>query len=142
MKKFQLLIALMGALLAVGCGDKLPEAVAADIDVQALLTQLKDSDRAQRVDACVKLSEGLQNAAPALDALIEVVRSDKDAQVREMAAYAIYQMGEEIAKPAMVVVKERFEKERAPGVRSMFINLWNMLEPETSPVKGNAGPQP
>ena len=119
--------------LLLGCGDGGPVEVAKDIDVPALLEELKSSDVDTRVNACVQLSEGLHKAAPALDVLIEVVKNDKESRVREMAAYAIYQMGEEAGKPAMPMVKERFEKERSAGVRSVLFNLWNQLEPETSP---------
>ena len=133
MKKFFFCSLCIGLLFGTGCGDGAPVEVAADIDVPALLEELKSSDKDVRVGACISLSEGLHKAAPALDALIEVVKNDKDARVREMAAYAIYQMGEEEGKPAMPMVKERFEKERSSGVRSVLFNLWNQLEPETSP---------
>ena len=136
MKTISHWFALGAALCLLGCGGGIPEEVAADIDVSALLEQLKSADADTRYTACVSLSEGLHKAAPALDPLIEVMRSDKDPRVREMAGYAIYQMGEEIGKPAMAMVKERYDKERAQGVRSMLINLWNQLEPETSPVAG------
>ena len=126
--------------LASGCGDGAPVEVAADLDIPALLDELQSSDSNARLDACIKLSEGLHTAAPALDTLIEVVKTDKDAKVREMAAYAIFRMGEDAGKPAMPMVKERFEKERNAGVRSVLFNLWNQLEPETSPGGAPTGP--
>lgn len=144
MKNLLQSLVLAVVFLAVGCGDGIPVEQAADIDVQGLIAKLDDPSKDVRYQACVDLSTGLETSAPALDKLIELMRSDKDAQVREMAGYAIYQMGEEIGKPAMAMVKERYPKERASGVRSMLINLWNRFEPETSPTAGAAkgGNQP
>lgn len=133
MKTFLICSLFVGLLFGTGCGDGAPVSVAKDIDVPALLEQLKSSDKDERVDACISLSEGLHKAAPALDTLIEVVKNDKEARVREMAAYAIYEMGEEAGMPALPMVKERFQKERTTGVRSVLFNLWNQLEPETVP---------
>ena len=132
MKNFALFTMIVGLL--VGCSDGTPVRVAADIDVPGLMEQLKSSDPDVRYKACVALSTGLENAAPALDVLTEMLKSDREARVREMAGYAIYEMGDEIGKAAMPVVKERFKTERSPGVRSVLNNLWNRLEPETSPA--------
>ncbi len=131
---------IVGLLAGTGCSDSGPVETAADIDVPALLEELKSSDSSVRFTACVSLSEGLHTAAPALDALIELVKTDKDAKVREMAGYAIYRMGEEVAMPALPMVKERFDKERVAGVRAVLFNLWGMLELETRP--GGAPTQP
>ncbi len=138
-KAFSLLL-LVVVVLGTSCGDGAPVETAKDIDVSALMEDLKSSDSSVRFTACVELSEGLHTAAPALDALIELVKSDKDPKVREMAGYAIYQMGEEVAMPALPMVKERFEKERVAGVRSVLYNLWGRLELETRP--GGAPTQP
>lgn len=142
MKKILPLFLLIGLVLGTACSDSGPVATAADIDVPALLEELKSSDPSVRLQACVSLSEGLHTAAPALDSLIEVVKTDKDAKVREMAAYAIYQMGEEAAMPALPMVKERYQKERAAGVRSVLYNLWGLLEFETRPGGAATRTQP
>lgn len=132
MKNFALFTMIVSLL--AGCSDGAPVQVAADIDVPGLMEELKSSDPDARFQACVELSKGLGNAAPALDVLTELLKSDREARVREMAGYAIYQMGDEIGKPAMPVIKERFKAERSPGVRSVLNNLWNRLEPESSPA--------
>ncbi|MCS1409012.1 MAG: hypothetical protein M2R45_02191 [Verrucomicrobia subdivision 3 bacterium] len=139
MKMFMILVVLF-VVIGVGCSDGGPQAVAADIDIPALLEQLKSPDADTRLAACVSFSEGLHRAAPAINELIEVCKTDKDAQVREMAVYAIYQMGEKAGKPAVPMIKERWEKERSLRVRSMLFSLWNMLEPETAPTVSNARP--
>lgn len=106
------------------------------------MEQLRSSDASARELACIELSKGLETAAPALDALIELVKSDKESRVREMAAYAIYEMGPEVGKAAMPMIKERWEKERSQGVRSVLLNLWNQIEPDSSPVNQNRAKQP
>ena len=126
----------------VGCGSSGPVREAAEIDVPALMEQLRSSDASARELACIELSKGLETAAPALDALIELVKSDKESRVREMAAYAIYEMGPEVGKAAMPMIKERWEKERSQGVRSVLLNLWNQIEPDSSPVNQNRAKQP
>ncbi len=77
----------------------------------------------------------------ALDAILEVLTSDKDAKVREMAAYVLLQMGEKSAKPAMATIKRRMPGKN-PTVKLNIVNAWNAIEPETSPSQGMtpAGP--
>ncbi len=140
MKKILLALLCLCLTLASGCGDGAPVEQASDLDIPALSEKLKSSDASVRLAACIEFSEGLHNAAPALDTLIEVMKSDKDAKVREMAAYAIFRMGEDEGKPAMPAVKERYKTERNAGVRSVLFTLWNHLEPETSPGATPATP--
>ena len=135
------LSALAGAALlamwATGCGgDGAVQAVSKDIDVIALMEQLESTKSADRLNALIELGDGRENSAPALDAILEVLTSDKDAKVREMAAYVLLQMGEKSAKPAIATLKEAYAKEKNPTVKLNIVNAWNAIEPETSPSQG------
>ncbi|MEC7201226.1 MAG: HEAT repeat domain-containing protein, partial [Verrucomicrobiota bacterium] len=135
------LSALAGAALlamwATGCGgDGAVQAVSKDIDVVALMEQLESTKSADRLNALIELGDGRENSAPALDAILEVLTSDKDAKVREMAAYVLLQMGEKSAKPAIATLKEAYAKEKNPTVKLNIVNAWNAIEPETSPSQG------
>ena len=135
------LSALAGAALlamwATGCGgDGSVQAVSKDIDVVALMEQLESTKSADRLNALIELGDGRENSAPALDAILEVLTSDKDANVREMAAYVLLQMGEKSAKPAIATLKEAYAKEKNPTVKLNIVNAWNAIEPETSPSQG------
>ena len=106
------------------------------------MEQLQSNRSEERLNALIELGDGRDNAAPALDAILEVLTSDKDAKVREMAAYVLLQMGEKSAKPAMATIKEAYAKEKNPTVKLNIVNAWNAIEPETSPSQGMtpAGP--
>jgi NADPH-dependent ferric siderophore reductase len=129
-------------LLTTGCGDDSVKAVSKEIDVVTLMEQLQSNRSEERLNALIELGDGRDNAAPALDAILEVLTSDKDAKVREMAAYVLLQMGEKSAKPAMATIKEAYAKEKNPTVKLNIVNAWNAIEPETSPSQGMtpAGP--
>ena len=102
----------------------------------ALMEQLESTKSAERLNALIELGDGRENSAPALDAILEVLTSDKDAKVREMAAYVLLQMGEKSAKPAIATLKEAYAKEKNPTVKLNIVNAWNAIEPETSPSQG------
>ena len=140
-RKRLLFSALAGAALlamwATGCGgDGAVQAVSKDIDVVALMEQLESTKSADRLNALIELGDGRENSAPALDAILEVLTSDKDAKVREMAAYVLLQMGEKAAKPAIATLKEAYAKEKNPTVKLNIVNAWNAIEPESSPSQG------
>ena len=125
------------AMWATGCGgDGAVQAVSKDIDVVALMEQLESTKSTDRLNALIELGDGRENSAPALDAILEVLTSDKDAKVREMAAYVLLQMGEKSAKPAIATLKEAYAKEKNPTVKLNIVNAWNAIEPETSPSQG------
>ncbi len=136
-----LMASLLASLILTGCGgDSGPVSVAADVDVAALIEQLSSADTEARLSACVELSSGKENSAPALDALLEVLQNDKQADVREMAIYAIYEMGPKVAKPAMPTIKSQYAKERNLKVKNVLFNTWSLVEPDTAPTLGTGAP--
>lgn len=132
------LLALVAQFL-VGCGGDSssgPKAVAKDIDVVALMEQLQSGEKQARFNALIELGDGRENAAPALDMVVDVLKNDKEADVREMAAYVLLQMGESAAKPALEDLKEAFNKEKNPRVKINIVNAWNAIDPDSSPSQG------
>jgi len=125
------------AMLIVGCGDSSsgPKAVAKDIDVAALMEQLMSDDSQERLNALIELGDGRENAAPALDLVLEVLTDDSDAKVREMAAYVLLQMGAKAAKPAIPTLKEAYDKEKNRNVKINIVNAWNAIDPDSSPMQ-------
>jgi HEAT repeat protein len=120
-----------------GCGGGSgPKAVSKDIDVAALMDQLTSDNSQDRLNALIELGDGRENAAPALDLILETLTDDKDHKVREMAAYVLLQMGEKSAKPALPTLKEAFAKEKHPTVKINIVNAWNAIDPESSPSQG------
>lgn len=131
------------AVLLTGCGgDSTPKAVAKDIDAIALIEKLMSDNSKERFDALIELSEGRENAAPALDVILEVLTDDKDAKNREMAAYVLMQMGPKAAKPALPTLKEALDKEKNGNVQINIINAWNAIDPDSAPNGGGKGNQP
>lgn len=131
------------AALLTGCGgDSAPQAVAKDIDAIALVENLMSDDSQERFNALIELGEGRENAAPALDAILEILTDDKDAKNREMAAYVLLQMGEKAAKPALPTLQEAYDKEKNPNVKINIINAWNAIDPESSPNNAGNANQP
>ena len=129
--------------LLTGCGgDSGPQAVAKDIDAIALMEKLMSDDSKERFDALIALSEGKENAAPALDMILEVLTDDKDAKNREMAAYVLLEMGAKAAKPALPTLKEALEKEKNGNVKINIINAWNAIDPDSSPSTGANATRP
>ena len=123
-----------------GCGgDGSPKVVAKDIDVAALMDQLMSDSGQEKLNALIELGDGRENAAPAIDLVIEVLTEDKDPKVREMAAYALMMMGEKAGKPALPALKEALEKEKNPTVKINIINAWSAIDPDTAP--GNNAPR-
>lgn len=127
------------ATLLTGCGgDSAPKAVAKDIDAIALIEKLMSDNSKERFDALIELSEGRENAAPALDVVLEVLTDDKDAKNREMAAYVLMQMGPKAAKPALPTLKEAMQKEKNGNVQINIINAWNAIDPDSAPNGGGS----
>lgn len=121
--------------LLTGCGGGgTPDAVAKDIDVATLMDQLMSDDAENRLNALVELGDGRENAAPAIDLVVEVLQEDKEANIREMAAYVLMMMGEKAGKPALPMLKEALEKERNPTVKINIINAWSAIDPDSSPA--------
>jgi len=147
-KTFKTLCSFIGtmtviAALLTGCGgDSAPTAVAKDIDAIALMEKLMSDDSKERFDALIELGEGRENAAPAIDMILEVLTDDKDARNREMAAYVLMQMGPKAAKPALPTLKEALEKEKNGNVQINIINAWNAIDPDSAPNGGGRGNQP
>ena len=122
----------LALLTSCGSNSELTRA-AQEVDVQALVAQLNSPDEETRVQACISLATGLENSADAVDALCETIKNDKSARVREMAGYAIYEMGEEVGKKAMPTIKERFGKDPSPKVNNQLFNLWQLIDPDSAP---------
>jgi antitoxin component YwqK of YwqJK toxin-antitoxin module len=109
-------------------------AVPKDIDVATLMDQLMSDDAENRLNALVELGDGRENAAPAIDLVVEVLQDDKEVKVREMAAYVLMMMGEKAGKPALPMLKEALEKERNPTVKTNIISAWSAIDPDSSPA--------
>jgi hypothetical protein len=123
-----------------GCGgDGSPKAVAKDIDVAALMEQLMSDNGEDRLNALIELGDGRENAAPAIDLVVEVLTDDKDPKVREMAAYVLMMMGEKAGKPALPMLKEALENEKNSNVKINIINAWSAIDPDSAP--GNTAPR-
>ena len=130
----------IAATSLTGCGgDGSPQAVAKDIDVGALMDQLMSDDGKEKVSALIELGDGRENAAPAIDLVLEVLTDDKDPKIREMAAYVLMMMGEKAGKPAIPTLQEAFKKEKNPTVKINIRNAWSAIDPDTAP--GNTAPQ-
>lgn len=142
LKKLMSLIATLAiaATFLTGCGgDGTPKPVAKDIDVAALMDQLMSDNGEDKLNALIELGDGRENAAPAIDLVLEVLTDDKDPKIREMAAYVLMMMGEKAGKPALPTLKEAFEKEKNPTVKINIINAWSSIDPESAP--GNTAPR-
>ena len=139
------LFALMGtvaifAIISTGCGgDGTPKVVAKDIDVAALMDQLMSDKNEERFNALIELGDGRENAAPAIDLVLEILTDDKDPKIREMAAYVLMNMGEKAGKPAIPTLKEAFKNEKNPTVKINIRNAWDAIEPGTA--HGTGTPQ-
>jgi HEAT repeat protein len=87
--------------LATGCGGGEPTE---KVDVQAQMQNLKSDNAETRQNACVELAKAGESGAPAVQALIPLLK-DADPLVRRLAAYALGQIGPK-AKAAIPALKE------------------------------------
>ena len=88
------LLALSSALLLslfVACSSK-EESEAGKVDVGAMTAGLASPDKATKINACVELGKAGARSAPAVSALIPLLK-DPDAEVRRLAAYALGEIG-------------------------------------------------
>src|SRR5947207_15281491 len=73
-----------------GCSKEDPEAK--KVNVSAMTEALKSPDKDTRVNGCIELAKTGPRAAPAVPALIPLLK-DSDGLVRRLAAYALAQVG-------------------------------------------------
>ena len=91
-KTFKALCSFIGtmtviAALLTGCGgDSAPKVVAKDIDAIALMEKLMSDDSKERFDALIELGEGRENAAPAMDMILEVLTDEAKIAVSSLAS--------------------------------------------------------
>ncbi len=109
-------------------------AVAKDIDVVTLMDQLMSDNVENRLNALVELSDGRENAAPAMDLVLKLLQDDKEAKVREMATYVLMNMGVTAGKIALPMLKEALEKERNPTVKMNILSTISAIDPDSSPA--------
>jgi HEAT repeat protein len=91
-------LACSAALLlgVIGCSKQGGQQYRRDVDVNAMIQQLQDSDSQVRVQACVALSEAGPYAEAAVPALTEALK-DRDPLVQRLAAYALGNIGPKAA---------------------------------------------
>jgi len=90
-------------LVITGCSEQGGQQFRSDVDVNAMIQQLQDSDAQVRVQACVTLSEAGPHAEAAVPALTEALK-DPDPLVKRLAAYALGNIGPKAA-PAIPELK-------------------------------------
>src|SRR5438093_13348002 len=91
----------MGLSLS-GCSKE--DAEAKKVNVAAMTEALRSADKDARVNACVELAKAGPRAAPAVQALIPLLK-DSDPDVRRLAAYALGDIGA-ASKPALPTLEE------------------------------------
>ena len=109
-------------------------AVAKNIDVVTLMDELMSDNVENRLNALVELSDGRENAAPAMDLVLKLLQDDKEAKVREMATYVLMNMGVTAGKIALPMLKEALEKERNPTVKMNILSTISAIDPDSSPA--------
>jgi HEAT repeat protein len=117
-----------GILSLIGCSGEKP----AQVNVNAMIEELKKEDKDARVNACVELAKAGPKAAPAVSALIPVLK-DKDAEVRRLAAYTLYEIGIE-AKAAVPAVKEMMS-DPDRSVVMQAVNTLRAIDPAVAGMK-------
>jgi HEAT repeat protein len=103
------------------------ETGASKVDVTANTAALKSADKDARINACIELAKAGEKAAPAVPALIPLLK-DQDALVRRLAAYAIGQVGPK-ASQAVPALKELLQDPDRQVV-SDSINALKAIDPK------------
>lgn len=125
-KLFGRFILLLGVCLVsgiAGCGSK----NSANVNVQSEIQNLSSPDATVRQNACAKLGEAKESAAPAVGQLIGALK-DKDDLVRRLAAYALGEIGPKAAQalPALKVAM----KDMDSSVAGAAISAIQAIDPK------------
>lgn len=123
-RSFVLLTLSLAVVSFIGCGGPAKP----KIDVQAQISELSSPDAEKRQNACIALGEAGEGAAPAVPALIPLLK-DKDPLVRRLAAYALGMIGPK-AKAAVPALKEA-TGDRDSSVVETSINALREIDPKS-----------
>jgi HEAT repeat protein len=104
-----------------------------NINVSAMIQQLKGQDKDQKVNACTALAEAGPNAAEAVATLTQALKDD-DPLVRRLAAYALGKIGPKAAS-AVPALKELFNDSDVSVMRNALIAVRSIKPSEVPAVK-------
>ncbi len=104
-----------------------------NINVAAMIQQLKGQDKDKRVEACTALADAGPYAAEAVPALAEALK-DSDPLVRRLAAYALGNIGPK-AESAVPALKAVFNDSDDSVMRNAVIAVRKIKPSEVPAVK-------
>lgn len=103
------------------------------VDVPAQIQALKSGDDNAKAEALSNLAEAGPNAAPAVQAIIDVIKDSKDPVIVRLGAYALGQIGLPAAKPAVPVLKQLMSFPNRE-VGTVVFNALSALDPSAIPA--------
>lgn len=117
----------LGLTLAFGAGCS--KNGSGDVNVTAMIAELKKPDSAAQQDACIELAKAGPNAAPAVSALIPLLK-DSNPDTRRLAAYTLMEIGP-AAKAAIPAVKELLrDSDRQTALQA--VNTMRAIDPSSA----------